>query len=189
MSGFFRRGVIHAEGVHRDRLQLLGGLGLVVPVGGGADDGVGGLDTLDDLAKGGVLAVQMGGLLHHNEKLAAGGVGIIGPGHGENALVVLEVVLEAVGGELTGDLVARAAGAGAVGVAALDHEAGDAAVEDEPVVKTGLDQGDKVVDGVGGDLGIELGGHLGAVFHLEGDDGILSHGKHVLSSCLADNFR
>ena len=189
MSGFFRCGVIHAEGVHRDRLHFLGGLGLVVPVGRGADDGVGGLDALDNLAEGGVLAVQMGGLLHHDEKLAAGGVGIIGPGQGENALVVLEVVVEAVGGELAGDLVARATGAGAVGVAALDHEAGDAAVEDEPVVKTGLDQRDEVVDGVGGDLGIELGGHLGAVFHLEGDDGILSHGKHVLSVCLVNHFK
>ena len=63
-----------------------------------------------------------------DEELRAVGVRA-GVGHRERAaddLVVVELVLEGV---------ARAAGAGALGAAALDHEVGDHAVEGEPVVE------------------------------------------------------
>ena len=40
--------------------------------------------------------------------------------------------------ELTADGIAGAAHAGAVGAAALDHEAGDDPVEDQAVIKAGL---------------------------------------------------
>ena len=53
----------------------------------------------------------------HDEELASGGVGRHGARHGKHAAVMLEVVLEAVAGELTLDAVAGAADAGALGVA------------------------------------------------------------------------
>ena len=88
---------------------------------------------------------------------------------------MLQVVLHTVVGKLALDGVAGAAHAGALGAAALDHEAGDHPVEDQAIVEAGLDQADEVVDGVGGHLGVELGHHLAAVFHLKGHNGILSH--------------
>ena len=54
------------------------------------------------------------------------------------------------------ELVARAAGAGAGGVAALDHEAGDHAVEDHAVVEAFRGEEDEAVDMLGGLLGVEL---------------------------------
>ena len=177
-----RGGIIHPEGLHGHGLDalILQRLIHVVPLG--IHDGIGHLHALDDLAERGILAVQMGSLLHHDEELAAGGVGAHGAGHGQHAPVMLQVVLEAVAGELTLDGIARAAHTGALGATALDHEAGDHPVEDQPVIEAGLDQAHKVVDRIGGHLGIELGHHLAAVLHLDGHDGILSHGKTLLSN-------
>ena len=181
-------GIIHAEGVHSDLGHALGHTGLVVPVALGARDGVHHFDAFGNLAEGGVLAVQVGGNLVHDEELAAGGVGSHGAGHGQHAAVMLEVILEVIGGELTLDGVAGAAGAGALGAAALDHKAGDDAVEGQTVVVTLLNQGDKVVDGVWGDFGVQLGldgaglgAEVGLHFDFEGDNGILCHGKHSFS--------
>ena len=108
----------------------------------------------------------------HDEELAAGGVGGHGAGHGQDAAAVKQIILEAVGTELALDAVAGAAGTGALGVAALDHEAGDHPVEDKPVIKALLHQGDKVVDGVGGHLGVQLRLDDAAVFHFDGNNGI-----------------
>ena len=173
-----RLGVINAEGVYGDPFHDLLLPGPVVPVSLAGDDGVGGLHALNDLAKGGVAAVQVGGLVHHDEELAAGGIGVHGPGHGQHPPVVGQVILESILGELPLDGVARTAHAGALGTAALDHKAGDAAVEDQAVVKALLDQGNEVVHAVGSRLGVELRLHDGAVFHLNGDDGMfgIRHG-------------
>ena len=53
--------------------------------------------------------------------------------------------------------VAGAAHAGASGVAALNHEAGDDAVEDQAVVEALFDQVDEVLDGIGRDVRVQLG--------------------------------
>ena len=58
--------------------------------------------------------------------------------------------------ELGLELVARAAGAGAGGVAALDHEAGDDAVEDDAVVEPFAGEEDEAVDVLGRDLRVQL---------------------------------
>ena len=93
------------------------------------------------------------------------GVGA-GVGHGELTLL-LEAVLGAAG--LVGELVAGAAHAGAFGIAALDHELGDDAMEDGSVVELvallaaalprlgSLGEADEVRDGLGGVLLEELG--------------------------------
>ncbi len=77
---------------------------------------------------------------------------VFGPGvrHRERALddlVVVELVLE---------LVAGAAGADALRAAALDHEVGDHAVEDEPVVEALAGELREVRDRLRGILGEEL---------------------------------
>ena len=115
-----------AVGVHGDGgddLILLGLVGHHVP--GLVGDGVHHLQTVHHAAEGGVLAVQMGRVLVHDEELASGAVRRLGAGHGQHAAGVAQVVVEAVGLELALDAVARAAHAVAVGAAALDHEAGD----------------------------------------------------------------
>ncbi len=63
-----------------------------------------------------------------------------------------KVIFEAVLGELTRNRVARAAHAGTVWTAALDHKAVDDAVEDQAIIETLLYEADEVVDGVRSDL-------------------------------------
>src|SRR5436190_8354648 len=97
----------------------------VVGAGWGGGDLVDRQHPVDHLAEGGVLVVQIWVVSVHDEELRAGRVGVVGAGHGEDAARVPGVV------ELGLELVARAARARAGGVAALDHEPGDDAVEDD----------------------------------------------------------
>ena len=100
--------------------------------------GRGGGDRVDDLAAGAVgdlaedrvLAVEVRRRADGDEELRAVGAGA-GVGHRQQVRLV-ELQL---GVELVGELVARAAGAGAQRVAALDHEAADDPVEDRAVVE------------------------------------------------------
>ena len=92
-------------------------------------------------------------------------------------MVCCSSIIEPVGAELTLDAVAGAAHAGAFRVAALDHEAGDHAVEDGAVIKALLNEGNKVVDRVGRDGGVQLCFDDAAVLHFNGNNGILSHDK------------
>ena len=169
-----RLGVILAEGLYGDVLHALGLGRLVVIVALHGGDGVHDVETLRDLAEGGVLAVEVRRLVVHDEELASGAVRRHSARHGEHAAVVLQVIFEAVAGKLALDGVARTAGADAVRVAALDHKAGDDAVEDDAVIKALLDEGDEVVDGVRRDLRIELRLDDAAVFHFDGNYGIHS---------------
>ena len=169
---FYRFGVIDAESVDRDLLHDLRGARLVIVVGTDRADLVDFLDTLNDLAEGCVLAVEVRGVLVHDEELAARGIGSHGACHGEHAAAVEQGIVKAVCLELAADAVAGAAGADALGVAALDHKAGDDAVENKPVIEAALYKGDEVVDGVGSDLGIKLSLHDCTVFHFKGDYGI-----------------
>lgn len=68
-SSLFGFGVVLTLGVYRHRLHALGGLGLIAPAGGGGDDGVGHLHALDDLAEGGIAAVQVRGILMHDKEV------------------------------------------------------------------------------------------------------------------------
>ena len=111
----------------------------------------------------------------HHEKLAAGGVGCHGACHGENALFVAQVIFKAVGGELTLDAVAGAAGTGACGVTALNHKTADDAVKDQAVIKSLLNEGDKVIYRVGSDFRIQFCLENAAVFHFKCYDGV-AHG-------------
>ena len=171
-SDLLRFGVIHPKGLHGDFRHLA--------AAAGADSLVRRLHALGHLPERGIFPVQVGGGGHHNEELTSGGVGVHGPGHGQHAPLVGQVVCEAVGGELPLDAVARTAGTGALGVAALDHEAGDAAVEGQAVIKPLLNQGDEIVDGIRRFVRVELGLHHAAALHLNGNDGIV-HSDQILS--------
>ena len=148
-----------------DGLHLDGGLGLVVPVGGDGCDLVHDVHAGDDLAESGVLAVQMGCVLVHDEELAAGAVGVHAAGHADDAADVLDGVVDAIGGKLALDVPAGAAGAVAQRAAALDHKAGDDTVEGQAVVKAFLDQLFEILTGDGGNFLVQLDVDDAAVFH------------------------
>lgn len=59
-------------------------------------------------------------------------------------------------GGFIGELVAWAAGAGALGAAALDHEICDDAVEVQAVVEAFVDEFNEVGDGLGGGVRVEF---------------------------------
>ena len=63
-----------------------------------------------------------------------------------------------------------AAHTGTGGVAALNHEAGDDAVEDHAVIKAFLHETDEVFDGLRRNVRIQLGADDAAVFHFDGDN-------------------
>ena len=126
------------------------------------------------MAEGSVAAVQVGCILVHDEELAAGGVRVHGAGHADDAAGMLNGVDDAVLQELTLDVPARAAHAGALRAAALDHKAGDDAVEGQAVVKALLDQLLKVFAGDGSCLGVQLNVDGLAVLHRDTDHVVVS---------------
>ena len=101
------------------------------------------------MAKCSILAIQMRSILVHDEELAAGRVGVHSAGHADHAAGVLDGVVHAVLQELALDVPAGAAHAGALRVAALNHKAGDNAVEGQAVVEALLDELLKVLAGDG----------------------------------------
>ena len=79
------------------------------------------------------------------------------------------------------DAVAGAAGASAVRVAALDHEAQDDPVEDEAIIEAAVGQGDEVLHALGRHFGVQLQLDDAAVLHGDGDDGVgLVHVRFLL---------
>ena len=98
-----------------------------------------------DLSEHGVVSVEMRRGRQRNEKLAAVRIRA-GVGHREDAFgVVFELRMDFVGKGVTGT-----SAAGACGIAALNHEAVDDAMEDAAVVKVLFGQLDEIRYGVGG---------------------------------------
>jgi len=102
------------------------------------------------LPENSVLTIEVGLGSMAKKKLTAAGVST-GMGHRQAAGLMFVAV------DLTGDRVARTAGAGlapcsfpAVGTAALGHEAIDDAMEAEPVIETLVGELDEVGHGSGG---------------------------------------
>ncbi len=123
-------------------------------------DGVHDLGALHDLAEHGVApalggrsgVVQEAVVGHVDEELRGGRVRIAGAGHGHGVVVVLQAVLRLV---LDGRIGALLVHAG-LEAAALDHEAGDHAVEDRVVVVALLHVGEEVFRRLGRLLGVEF---------------------------------
>ena len=148
---------------------------------------------VDDLAEDGVLAVQVRGLAYRDEELRAVG-SRARVGHRQQVgLVELQL-----GVELVGELVARAAAAGAGGVAALDHEAADDPVEDHAVVERAgaaaggvlgrvllgaLGQAHEVGDGLGGVVAEQRDFDVAAVGVQGGSGGMNRAGSHGITVC------
>ena len=93
---------------------------------------------------------------------------------------MLQVVLESVLREFSFDGVTRTAHTCAVRTSALDHEAGNDAVEDKTVVKAFIDQADEIVDCIRRDFRIELSFHHAAIFHGDCNNWIC-HGYDLFS--------
>ncbi len=98
-----------------------------------------------DFSEHRVVSVEMRRGRQGNEKLAAVRIRA-GVGHREDAFgVVFELRMDFVGKGITGT-----SAAGACGIAALNHEAVDHAMEDDTVVKVLFRQLDEIRHGVGG---------------------------------------
>ena len=133
-----------------DRAVVIIGLGI-------GTDGINDLHTFCNSAECGIVAVQELGIFVADEELGRGGIIAGGlAGHGDNTAGMGEIVFETVGAELALDDLTAAALAIAVGIAALDHKASIDTVEGQAVVKALVDQVDKIVDGDGGNIGIQL---------------------------------
>lgn len=115
-------------------------------------DGVYDVLSFGDFAKDGVLAVEVGGGVVGDEELGAVGVRA-GVCHGEDACFSVAELAD----EFIGKFVAWAASAGAGGVAALDHEVRDDAVELDSVVVVALCEVEEIGAGGGGSGGEEGG--------------------------------
>ena len=158
--------------IHGDGRDLLLVERPILRVGFDGRDLIDHVHALEHLAEGRVLAVEELAVGVHDEELASGGVRRLRTRHGQHAALMREVVLDAVELELALDAVARAAHAGAVRAAALDHEAGNDPVEDQAVVEALVCQRDEVADALRRFLGIQLTDDLSAVFHGNGRNGI-----------------
>ena len=101
---------------------------------------------------------------------------------------MVQVVLEAVGGELAADLIARAAHAVPVRASALDHKTIDDAMEDQAVIEAFFYKADEIVYCIGRDIRIQLCFDHIAVFHGYGynwicHSEILLYKKYCFSLC------
>src|SRR5580658_534948 len=112
--------------------------------------------AIDHFAKNAVFVIEPGRGGHGDEELAAIGVGTR-VRHGEIAVLgVLQSVMKFVG-----EFVARAAAACALGIAALNHEVGDHAMEDGAIVEglaglRAIGERDEVLHRFGGLVGEQL---------------------------------
>jgi len=152
-------------GFNRDGCDLLLGHRTILAISLDLGDGIDNIHAGSDLAEGCVLAVQMLGILVHDEELGTCRVGGGGACHGQDTALVLQVILDAVEEELALDAVAGATHAGAFGAAALNHEAGNDAMEDQAVIIVMAAQIDEVCNALGCLLGIQFALNDSAVFH------------------------
>ena len=133
-------GIFHTEGINRDLLHDLRLQRLIAEIGLAGSDLIDNLHAFDNLTECCVAAIQMRRVLVHDKELRTGRVGSHRSGHGENASLVLDGVVHTVKEELTLDMIAGTTGAGAKRAAALNHKAGDHAVEDLAVIEFLIDQ-------------------------------------------------
>ena len=87
-------------------------------------------------------------------------------GHGNYAPFVFEIITMTVGGELSLDTVTRPTHPGAFRAAALDHKLRNDPVESKPVIKTALDERDKVIYRIRGNGRLQLDLDLASALHL-----------------------
>ena len=129
--------------------------------------------TFHHFAENGIVHIQEVGGIQGDIELAAGGIGIVGAGHGQSAFVVLQVGLHFQGNTagLAGGRIGVVAGTGATGAAALNNKAGLNPVETQAVVKALAHKIEKVIGGGGYFRDKDL--HFdGAFIGFDGDDRI-----------------
>ena len=172
-SALLRLGIVYTEGIDADVLYALVLVGTVAAVTLCVCYLIDLFHTGEHLPEGSILAVKVGRILMHDEELGACAVGHHAAGHGKDSSGVLKLIFKAIIGKFPLDAVAGTSHAGAGGISALYHKSGNDTVEDDAVIKALIDKAYEVIDGIGGDVGIELGGDDCAIFHLYGYDGVL----------------
>lgn len=160
--GLFR-GFVDQDGLGDDD----GFQGFVAAIFRTAGDFIDDVHAFKDFAKGGILAIQEQIVGVADEELAAGGIRMHAAGHGNDAAFMAEGIIESIAAEFAFDGIARSTGADAIGVAALDHEALDDAVERQAIIKAFRDEICEVFRGVGGGFVIELDFDVAQVFNRE----------------------
>jgi hypothetical protein len=116
----------------------------------------------DEPAKGGVFAIQESGIRQANEELASGRIGVLRPGHGNNATLMLPVIelgLNRMSGT-PGAPVIFATGIFGQGIAALNHEPLYNPVKCCPVIVSLLGKRFEILNGLWGDFRPELKDHF-----------------------------
>ena len=125
-------------------------------------------------------------VLDVDKKLGAGGVGVLGPGHGNGSRDIFEAVIGLIANRGAGGLLLHILGKST----ALDHEVINDPVENGAVVVAAFDVFDKVCRGGGGLLGIQLQGDIAKIGVQDNDDDGCSHGipqlieKNAVTCCL-----
>ena len=154
--------VAHANNGHRLHGDLV--VGTITRAARRVRDRIRHVLPFDDAAENTMPVVQMRRRRHGDEELAAIGAGTR-VGHRKHAgSVVLERRFK-----LVGELVAGAATTGAFGIAGLDHEAGNDAVENDPVIELRALRLVRILRALG--QADEVGDRQGRLFELEpGDD-------------------
>lgn len=107
----FRLRIVNAERFNRYFRHNLIFARTIAEVTAGRNDLLGNFYAfgIGKAAEGGILTVQMGSVVYHDEELTAGGIGTHGASHGEHAGGMLEFIGKAVAGKFAADGVARAA--------------------------------------------------------------------------------
>ena len=146
--------IIHPKGLHGNGFDFLLIQRTILIIRVFLGNAVYHIHTFGDFAKACVSAVQMRSSLVHNEELASGRVGMHSSCHGENTLRVAQIILETVLIKFSFDGISRAAHAGSVRAAALNHKAIDDTVKDEAIIEAFFYKTDEIVYCIGGDFRI-----------------------------------
>ena len=139
----------------------------VLTVGTDTRNAVNDLHAFDNVTECCILTVKEGRIRMADEELGGCGVVTLGASHGDDAALVGEGILDTVDGKLALDGFIGAAHTGTGRVAALDHEAGNDAVEDQTVIEALGNELFKVCAGDGSGLRVEFDLDDAAVGHFD----------------------
>ena len=142
--------------VHSDGSNLLLLNGTVLHANLGSRNSINNVHTGSYLTKCSILAIQVLCILVHNKELRASRVGAGRTSHGQNATLVLQIILNTVKEELALDAVTGATHTSTVGAATLDHETTDDTMENQAIIIVMICQVDKVVNALRCYIGVQF---------------------------------
>ena len=126
------------------------------------------------MTKGCILAIQESTVLMDDEELGRSAVRVIGTCHGDDTSHMRNIIFHTICRELTFDGLLRTAGSVSIGIAALDHESGDDAMESQTIVEAFICQIDKVGYRNRGSICIQFQRNSAIILHIDG---------HMMKTC------